>query len=134
MRLQLTLVLLILSISSFAQTCDCTVYPFKPESCYKTCTGRLLKGSSPVELALILGLSESTVNAVAKIDTSKIKSLDDYKQSLKPTEYAEVFKSLGDLNRTQADYFLNFSPLDRGKMLIMLNESLGPPKKGKGDQ
>jgi hypothetical protein len=70
----------LLTCSAFAQAllfganCDCTHFPYKPESCEKTCSTALLQYASVMDLTNKIGLDATTANAI--VSFRKLRAID----------------------------------------------------------
>lgn len=115
---------LMLAEISFAQTCNCTIYPFKPASCRRQCNAKILKSATFSELKLILGLNEAVATKITNSDTSKIQSLDDYKVLLKRAEYNLLTETMENaVNTARVQYFFKATAEDRLKVDKLFEKS-----------
>lgn len=60
------------------EDCDCTHFPYTPESCEKSCSAALLQRAGKADLMNKIGLDENTASAIVTYrDTHPIKSVSE---------------------------------------------------------
>jgi hypothetical protein len=116
------LVIILYSGNISAQTCDCTIVPYKPAACYKICTSKIVNTADTLEMRIILGLSSDVTKRVDSLRSAFANHLDSmpslkrYKEFLTKEEYQQLNTSLNTLNNAQAKYFA--VPLEDRKKVI----------------
>lgn len=101
----LTTTILLMVPSVIADNCDCTVFPFKPDSCWPACTAKLIATATEEELQLFVGLDDSLSKAVMKVDQTDKPFPEPYKQALTSGQLETLSRRLRTLNSLQIKYF-----------------------------
>ena len=80
MRTFFLLLLLLCGLAANSQTpCNCTAYPYKPDSCFFPCSKNLLAASTLSELRFIIGLNDTLARKVDSTTKSgNVQSFNDY--------------------------------------------------------
>lgn len=85
--------------------CDCSLIPYKPDSCFKKCAAKLLGKSTELDLKLIIGLDDTLTNHITEINKSKsTKTLEEYLSNLDDNKKNELEENLNKLNKDQLKY------------------------------
>jgi len=90
-RTKYRLALFIATAALLRAECDCTHYPWKPESCYDTCSRKVLMGATRTQLKDAVGLSVSTVDDV-------IRGRSENFENLTAEERSEIRERLANLS------------------------------------
>lgn len=108
--------------TAFTQTaCDCTITPFKPDSCVKVCMGKILKQSSTYDLQLVLGLDSAFAKKITELKM-KGTNLDRVAFSdFTPLQLESLKTKVLKLNEVQLNYLLSPNNL-KAEILIRNNE------------
>lgn len=101
----LILALMVMSLNLQAQSCDCTIVPFKPKSCFRVCAPMVIQAASESELKLIVGLPSDLASKVYQLKPVLDNDLDNLSESLTEVEYTELVYKLNNLSEAQAEYF-----------------------------
>ncbi len=119
-KLMLSILFLLFSASfCVAQTCDCKIVPYRPDSCFSSCTASIIADSTLEELLIIAKLKKETAQKIVEYSKkNKVQAIEDYKAILKE-EFKEFEEKLQSLDENQIAYFQR--PIkDRGKDRIEL--------------
>jgi len=82
---------------TWAAACDCTHFPYNPESCEKKCSGVVLNNASPKDLVGLLGLKKTTTDSIVTFRKSHpLTSIDDLK--IEPSKKSEIEDQFRNLN------------------------------------
>lgn len=118
------LVLMVLSnANSYSQhKCDCTILPYKPDSCFNICAGNILRNATDIDLTLVLGLDNTLTNKIIAINKdSTTTSLKTYLSNLNGEETEKLIKSINSLNKEQSEY-LNKPLIDKKSTMANMQE------------
>ena len=117
MKKLIVILIMLQCLNANSQKCDCTIYPFKPDSCVRKCTARILQTADTLEFTLIMGLNSelsSKLDSIRKIEM--ITDIKDLKESLTPSEYKNIKNAIDRLNEEQIQYFS--TPYEKRKTIL----------------
>ena len=111
---------------TFAGDCDCNHFPYKPQSCVKTCGGFVLNKATPKDLTTVLGLSKDTTDSIVKLRKDHSLSIDELDSSTK----REVIESFGSLSIAKGEKLAEKYSLGKSGKYAMQNDlKIGGPTK-----
>jgi hypothetical protein len=125
-NLGISLIITFFSVAGFAQSkkCDCTIYPFKPDSCRNVCLYGILQSADTLELSLILGLSDTLSNKIARLNMVGNSQISFYFNSdyFNQRDIDTINDALKRINDKQVKYFSLPAP-DRKSFLDRIRKS-----------
>ena len=111
--------------------CDCSITPYKPDSCFKQCAGGVLKNSTELDLKLVLGLKDDVAEKILRLNISSDSSaltLDKYLSQFDQKDQKTVLGALKSLNQEQVKYLEK--PVSERKIIMAQMEQMQLFKKG----
>lgn len=116
----LGLTALLLSAFAAAQSkCNCSITPYKPDSCFSICAGFILRNATDIDLQLVLGLDQELSKKILEINKDSTNAtFKSFLTRLNGQETEKLIRSINTLNKQQNDYLIK--PLE-GKKKIMAN-------------
>lgn len=120
----------LLSAVFFAQAavaqkkCDCSITPYKPDSCFYSCAGRILRNATDIDLQLVLGLDGELAKKILNVNKDSANaSFKSFIATLNGPETEKLIRSLNGLSKQQNNYLIK--PLeDKKKIMANLEKSL----------
>lgn len=122
-QMLLSILTLITLNSSSQKKCDCSIIPYKPDSCFNVCAGNILKNANDIDLTLVLGLDNALISKIIQInkDSANI-SFKTYLSNLNGNEAEKLIQSINSLNKEQNQY-LNKTFEDKKSIMANMQEN-----------
>ena len=107
-----------------AQKCNCSIVPYKPDSCFYSCAGLILRNATDIDLQLVLGLDEKLAGKILKIskDSANI-TFKTFLTNLNGQETERLIRSINNLTKQQNEYLIK--PIeDKKKIMVNMDKEL----------
>ena len=102
MRLAMFLCLLSIACPVGAVDCDCTIFPFKPPSCFDKCIAKNLAVANAEELESIAGVDRQVAQMIETIPKDQRPStLEGYRKFLPHRAFENLKESMLKLSKTE---------------------------------